>query len=157
MGRGKRRGGRRGGAAVVGRRERLLALYAEHGVALSPWLVFAPRDPGPAFGSANVAGRTVTLGPFPAEEGWSDEQILEGGYSRPDVFWMGLHELGHVALGHVYPCPDSQRLAYELEAWRWALEQEPLDDAGRETLTGSLASYGLSNHLPALLAEASAT
>lgn len=140
-----------------GYRAHLEQLYAEHDVKLVPFLRFDGAFE-PAFGQANYQERHVTLGPFPARA--DDEDPNAHGFNRADVYWLGLHELAHVVLGHaggggIFGGYSEQYLRNEVEAWRWALaaSRYPLGQRGRQTIADSLRSYGLEEAARELLGE----
>jgi hypothetical protein len=68
---------------------------------------FARRSDGSHHGSATGALNEITLG-------WQA--------SGEDAYWVALHELGHIALGHVGLPDTPEGTCGEADAWLWALE-----------------------------------
>jgi hypothetical protein len=133
--------------------DELVVLYNSHGARLQSMLIFDPERDAPAYGNAMTGARVAYVGPVLISEEATERcdpfADTARAYDRPDLFWMALHELGHIALEHGYPCSDEQRLACEIPAWQWALDNSPrpLCAEGRKTLICSLASYGLDPQL----------
>lgn len=93
---------------------------------------------------ADVSSRSVHLYPF--------------GGSRPDdvIYWVALHELGHIAHEHSgmgmlsFYGADLQVTEQEAEAWTWALDHAglPLTGGGVDAILLGMSSYFHSRGVP---------
>lgn len=118
------------------RESHIRQLVAEHGIELN-----LPDKP-PMW---SLNGRVDTYG---SAGGYDIEIVMPHGWTDL-AYWIGLHEVGHIAHKHYWKsCPyfGPERQEREAEAWEWALDNA-LAPPEAETVSAimrfSLASYGV--------------
>lgn len=114
------------------RREHLTRLATELNVLL---FLDPPMPDRPLWGWAYPAAWAYPAG-HARVDGWDGSQA---------AYFIGLHELGHHALGHITPAYRQDVLGHEIEAWDWALSvaQEKPTPRTRQRIVGPawLGSY----------------
>lgn len=95
------------------------------------------------------------------KERWVRLPALDSGVLDSELYWIALHELGHIVAGRhpgyrpdwlssMLGLPIPGRVANEARAWAWALDNArfPLDRIARTTIAAGLGSYLANNDVP---------